>query len=86
MLKVLYPCKICTNDVANVNKSGPHNKLICSKCGAYIKFIGQLELDNLDDVSEIDTSIDINNTNIINLNEINFKLDLVLNHLKILKE
>ena len=68
--------------------TGFHNRLDCTECGKFIKFIGSSELDkispgwrgkiefkNKKKVSE-DKSI---------LSEINFKLDLIIDHLGIEK-
>ena len=76
-MQIQYKCGRCDEETtANVVKSGPHNKLVCSKCKQYIKFISNDELESC--VSMEDYKSDPNL-----IKEIVFKLDLILDHLGI---
>lgn len=66
----------CGSTIGYVEQSGPHNKLYCEKCKRYIKFISQKELNKLSPVAG-------GVPEQITLEEINFKLDLILDHLGI---
>ena len=47
-MQVTYHCNRCEKDVvADVLIKGDHNKLVCTECKKYIKFIGKAELGNL---------------------------------------
>ena len=75
-MQIEYKCGRCDADVmADVVKSGPNNKLVCSKCKQYIKFISNDELESC--VSMEDYKSDPNL-----IKEIVFKLDLILDHLR----
>ena len=66
-------CDSCGSNIGKVEKSGPHNKLVCRDCGAYIKMVSQKELDQsikLKDNKSIEEKLD----------EINFKLDVLLEY------
>ena len=75
MNQIRYQCNRCEKMViANVIKKSPkQNKLVCTECKQYIKFIGQTELEGCMIDSDIEDP----------LHEISFKLDLILDHLGI---
>jgi len=68
------PCVKCGSGKGVVQITDTHKKLSCDRCGSYVKFIGKkdflIDADNADDET-------------IFLDEINFKLDLILDHLGI---
>jgi DNA transposition AAA+ family ATPase len=72
-------CKKCGHYKGIINKNGPHIKLSCDYCGSYIKFISKNEYNAL----IIDNEEQKNQTDDDIMNEINFKLDLILDHLGI---
>ena len=68
-------CKTCNDYVSVLAKpSGPHTKLICVHCGKYIKFASSKDLADNPDDALVDDDI---------LNRIEFKLDLIIDHLGI---
>jgi len=82
-MEIDYECKRCGKVVkAIVTRSAfksknyegkKHNRLDCKECGRYIKFIGKRELAKHKNVGEIQDRV--------TLEEINFKLDLILEYL-----
>ena len=87
---IRYKCQRCEKEVnAKVTKSAfksknykgkQHNRLDCTECGKYIKFIGQNDLDALLKIENTDEPA------MVTLDEINFKLDLIIDHLGITNE
>lgn len=98
-----YRCERCNKNVkAKISRTqfkknkdyhdsnrGYHNRLDCTECGKYIKYIGEQELreikikyaDNiLDDLQDRPHRPEDD------LSEISFKLDLILDHLGIISE
>lgn len=67
-------CNKCGSTSGRIDQSGPHRKLSCFDCGNYIKMIGKAEVfipEHTDeDIKEI-------------VKEINFKLDVIIDHLGI---
>lgn len=69
------PCQRCGSTAGEILPAGLHKKLSCWNCGYYIKMISKKEIENIQPVEhEKDNSV---------LDEINFKLDLILSHLDI---
>ena len=102
-MEIQYKCKRCKRIVtAKVTESKfkslkgggkVHNRLDCTVCGKYIKFIGERELysilksgDRNEKYSRIFKSEKSLNLNFVSLEEINFKIDLILDHLGIKTE
>ncbi len=85
-MEIDYKCQRCNKVVkarvykkafkSRNNKGKKHNRLDCTVCGRYIKFISQHELDNLESGSD-----EFSHT--VTLEELNFKLDLILIELNI---
>jgi len=74
------PCFHCGSGRGVIETTDMHKKLSCNRCDAYIKFVGKK--DNLVDVEEwVDDDVNGNNQLDNQLEEINFKLDLLLDHL-----
>lgn len=46
-VKLEHKCAKCGNNTFIEKRSGPHIKLVCSKCGAYYKFISKQEKEEL---------------------------------------
>jgi len=86
-MEIDYLCNRCNKIVkAKVTRTGfkkvnyggkKHNRLDCTECGKYIKFIGKQELFEYtnDEPPEVNGGLD----------EINFKLDLILDNLGIIQ-
>jgi len=66
-------------EIPSVIQKGPHYKAICSNCGKYIKFLKKSQVDQSVKI-EID---EFKEPNEIQLNEIIFKLDLIIDRLEI---
>jgi len=66
----------CGSDTGIITKSGDHKKLSCALCGKYIKFVGKSEVYKI--VNNVESNLNL-------LKEINFKLDLILDHLNIIE-
>ena len=73
-------CKYCKSINGQIEFKEPHNKLSCGECGKYIKFISDSDAAFLEWVDKESAPKQQNNSTI---QEINFKLDLVLDHLGI---
>jgi len=72
--KKLSRAKVTLTAFRSKNYTGKkHNRVDCLECGKYIKFMGEKELRKIKSESAIDREI----TNA----ELNFKLDLILDHL-----
>jgi len=74
-------CKKCGSNNGILNKNGPHTKLSCNHCGSYIKFVSKNEYNKLIE----DNGMEDNGMEGNDIDEINFKLDLILDHLGIIK-
>jgi uncharacterized Zn finger protein len=72
------PCKKCGSYKGSLVKISIHNKLSCAECGAFIKFVSAKETIELETVK--------NASNEVTLEEVNFKLDLILSHLGIVEK
>ena len=81
MKKVLLEdcCPKCGGVVGIIKKTGPHQKLLCYNCSTYIKMIGKKELETMREYKEDSTTIDEK------INELNFKLDIIIEYLEELK-
>ena len=76
-MQIQYKCFKCEKEVTvNVIKAGPHNKLVCSECKAYIKFISNDELESCLSMMDFKSNSTL-------IDEIVFKLDLIIDHLGI---
>ena len=84
-------CKKCSSDDLVIVDSGPHSKVICGECWTFQKFIPKNIADNLHQI-KISQANDIldsipedegGKSEIKYLEEIYFKLDLILDHLGI---
>jgi len=75
---IYWDCPHCESFEADVVLSGPHYKLLCAKCRRFLKFISKSTLENCTKVAD--------RTEEITLETINFKLDLIIDHLGINKE
>lgn len=74
-------CPHCGNpDTGTISKAGPNFKLTCDVCMRYIKFVGKTETFRYTSVEE--ASLDKNAYNDL-LQEINFKLDLLMDRFDI---
>ena len=95
-MNIKYKCKRCDKVVTAIITERPfangekpnelHNRLDCTECGKYIKFIGKKELrELLISVSAYDDLPDPAYDDLpdVSLSEINFKLDLIIDHLGI---
>jgi len=69
------PCQRCGGEFGSIDTSGLHNKLTCYSCKKYIKFVRKYDV--------YESADDIVDDQKITLEEINFKLDLILDHLNI---
>ena len=91
-MKIYYECARCDKMVEavvylanfkNRKNKGLMKRLDCLECGRYIKFIGDKELNDIDpkwrDKTDFKEKERLENE--IDLEEINFKLDLILDHL-----
>ena len=73
-------CKKCGSSNLRVelemfkNGSGPHRRCTCNDCGAFQKFISKKEVENIEIT-----------TNPVTLDDLNFKLDLILDNLGIIQ-
>ena len=72
-------CKYCASERGKIIQAGPHRKLICASCGKYLKFIGAAEFARLTSQA-VDESPSADEDR---LARIEFKLDLILDHLNI---
>jgi len=81
MTKVILhtPCVKCGGEFGVITE-GTHRKLSCNSCKAYIKFVGKYDV--FESADDIDTGV-YNGEQGSLLDEINFKLDLILDHLDI---
>jgi len=70
-------CPHCGWSKAVIEQSGPHYKASCEDCGKFIKFISKEEF-----VHYMGKVVDSQNKE-VTLEEINFKLDLLLTHFNI---
>lgn len=96
-MEIRYKCNRCKKIVRavlyktnfkNGKSDKDHKRIDCLECGKYIKFISVRELDVLvngwrEKVEHIPTPIKVKKKSRINLQDINFKLDLILDHLGI---
>ena len=95
-MEIKHECFRCNKIVTAIVSKVPfkkakgrfHNRLDCTVCGKSIKFIGENELSKI--VTNWKDKIQINNTDERNLNrqlvtleELGFKLDLIIDHLGI---
>ena len=96
-MEIDYKCDRCDKTVkakvtkksfsGHANPKKEHIRLDCTECGKYIKFIGHKEFDEIsqsthkDDFEEHPDYPEDNG----GLDEINFKLDLILYHLGIMQ-
>ena len=92
-MQIKFECYRCNKIVAAKlykakfkKGTGHHNRLDCTECGKFIKFIGSDELDEISPGWE--EMIDFKNKKKISddrsiLAEISFKLDLIIDHLGI---
>ncbi len=69
------PCGRCGSEFGFIETTELHRKLSCYSCKKYIKFIGKNE--------KYESAEDIEDIPGITLEEVNFKLDLILDHLGI---
>lgn len=88
-------CKYCGSEKGKVFQAGPHRKLVCGACGKYLRFLNKASFSFLvqSDVTAakvqsrleepLDEPLDVDR---MSLDEINFKLDLILDHLNIKEE
>ena len=81
IVKLNEPCPHCNvKDNGEVTISGPNFKLTCTTCMKYIKFVGKkdtfkyLSVDVEDDDKVVSNAL---------LEEVNFKLDLLLDYFEI---
>ena len=94
-MEIAYPCNMCDSKICRVLDSGPHKKLVCVECGGHVKFISKKDLEEYrntewagstaacwptDGMSWSETN---EVTKIDLLKEINFRLDLIMDHLNI---
>ena len=78
-------CKYCSSNTGKIEVSGPHKKLLCGTCGKYLKFINQADYAFLLQYEEMQPKIlDVDYHQ--RLDEINFKLDLIIDHFNIKEE
>ena len=101
-MEINYKCERCGKTVkAKLTKTAfksldykgkKHNRLDCTVCGKYIKFIGENELSKIvsnwkDKIPSNKVSVDEKNLNrqLVTLEELGFKLDLIIDHLGITK-
>ena len=80
IVKLNKECQHCGKfEYGVIAASGPHMRLNCNECGKFIKFVKKTEIyEYIDEPKEPEEDPDI-------LKEINFKLDLILDHLGIRK-
>jgi hypothetical protein len=90
-MEIRYKCERCDKEVkAKVSKKAfkseggkgkKHNRVDCLECGRYIKFIGESELDRIKIVQNVDDFQEHPIYPEDGLAELNFKLDLIIDHL-----
>lgn len=81
IVRLNEPCPNCgVKDTGEIVISGPSFKLSCNTCMKYIKFVGKKDTFQYISVDVEEDDIIVNKDM---LNEINFKLDLILDHLGI---
>jgi hypothetical protein len=80
-------CKYCASEKGKIIQAGPHRKLICGACNKYLKFVGEAEFQNIVRLNQYPSNMHddlIENTGFDQaMGEINFKLDLIIDHLNI---
>jgi hypothetical protein len=69
------PCGRCGSEFGFIETTELHRKLSCYSCKKYIKFVGKNDI--------YESADDIVDNPSITLEEINFKLDLILDNLNI---
>lgn len=72
---VYCECKYCGCPETDIYTNGPHYELICTSCNKHLQFISKGMLDSLPDIGKEKEEV--------TLETINFKLDLILEHLGI---
>lgn len=70
-----FECKRCGSSVCIIYENGPHLECRCESCNEFIKYIKKKDLHNYKEVDVPEEDV--------NLQTLNFKLDLILAHLGI---
>ena len=75
-------CDKCVSEAGKIINSGPHRKLVCGDCGKYVKMLSKSEHELLIKTLKPDIS---EKTVEEKLDELNFKLDIIIEYIEELK-